>query len=875
MRVYLSSGADAIYFTGKDAWHTFDIPRLNVPSIRCTDGPNGARGTKFTAGVPAACLPCGTALGATWNKSLIKKAGNLIGLEVKAKGAQVWLGPTVNMHRSPLGGRGFESFSEDPYLSGKLAGSYIYGAQSTGIVSTLKHFVANDQEHERMAVDVRITDRALREIYLLPFQIALKEGQPGAVMTSYNKVNGLHVSENPILLEDILRGEWGFKGMIMSDWYGTYSTVEALNAGLDLEMPGPARLRGILADLAISSRKVSRATLDARARNVLNLVKRCAKIEGVSPRETTRDMPDDRALNRKLAAESVVLLKNDCNILPIPEHVDEIALIGPNMKNGAYCGGGSAQLDSYYVVTNYQGITDRMTNFGENKDVKIHYEVGAHAWGFLPLLGSKVTTPDGGTNGLRMRFFAEPPSDQFREYVDEMEIKDSTWQLMGYSHPKLGPRFWADVEGTVRVAEDGNYELGIACCGTAVLFVDGNMIIDNASSQEPGNSFFGRGTTEKKANLNLKAGREYQILLQFGSLPTSKIYKEGVVAYGAGAGRIGMWPVVDPDEAIAKAVTLARKCKYTVVCVGLDKDLESEGYDRPDMNLPEATNRLVEKVLDVNPDAIIITQSGSPINMQPWASRTTTQVHMWYGGNETGNGLADVLFGHENPSGKLPVTFPNRIEDTPAFLNFESERGSVVYGEGIYVGYRYYEKLKRAVTFPYGSVQDFPCLAKLRSVAGNTCSHLTFKFGLISLMVISPSETFANFKINRHGLSYTSFLFSDLVVSSHEVSLLVRNTGPVEGATVVQLYISPAPTNSISRPLKELKGFKKVFLLPGEERSIQIPLGRLATSFWDETLGCWLSEQGDYGVHIGHSSADICLSGTLQVHETVTWSGLG
>lgn len=572
---------------GKDAWHTFDIPRLGVPSIRCTDGPNGARGTKFTAGTPAACLPCGTSLGATWNQDLLHQAGILIGHETKAKGAHVWLGPTVNMHRSPLGGRGFESFAEDPYLSGKLAGCYISGAQSTGIVSTLKHFVANDQEHERMAVDVRVTERALREIYLLPFQIAMRDGDPGVVMTSYNKVNGLHVSESPALLKDILRREWGFKGMIMSDWcvcthlrksndiltrtrYGTYSTSEALNAGLDLEMPGPPRLRGIMADLAVSSRKVSHATLDDRVRNVLQLVQRCIQIDGVSPVETTRDTPEDRVLNRKLATESVVLLKNDNNVLPIPANIDEIALIGPNMKNGAYCGGGSAQLESYYTITNYQGIYDRLTKGRQPSQVKVHYEPGANTWGFLPLLGERVKSPDGQLGKLRMRIFADPPSILDREIVDELEIKDSTWQLMGYSHPKLGARFWADVEGTFRALETNQYEWGIACCGTASLLIDGDLIIDNTSDQKPGNSFFGRGTTEEKAILGMEKDRDYQILLQFGSLPTSMIYKEGVVAYGPGAGRIGVWPVEDADTAIEEAASIARKCKYTVVCVGLD-----------------------------------------------------------------------------------------------------------------------------------------------------------------------------------------------------------------------------------------------------------------------------------------------------------------
>lgn len=344
-----------------------------------------------------------------------------------------------------------------------------------------------------------------------------------------------------------------------------------MNAGLDLEMPGPPRLRGVLADLAVSSRKVSHATLDARARNVLNLVQKCAKIEGVSSVESTRDTVEDRSIIRQLAAESIVLLKNDNKILPIPsDQVEEIALIGPNLKNGAYCGGGSAQLDPYYVVTNYQGIVNRLTNNGHRKDVKINYEIGARSWGFLPLLGTRVTSPEGEVRELRMRFFSEPPSNPNRKVVDIIDITDSSWQLMGYSHRKLGPQFWADVEGTFCVDETGDYEWGIACCGTASLFIDETMIIDNTTMQQPGNSFFGRGSTEKKAVMRIKGGQKYRIKVQFGSLPTSKIYKEGVVAYGGGAGRIGVWPVSDPDEAIARAASLAKKCKYTILCVGLD-----------------------------------------------------------------------------------------------------------------------------------------------------------------------------------------------------------------------------------------------------------------------------------------------------------------
>jgi len=561
--------------------------------VRVTDGPNGARGTQFFAGVPAACLPCGTALGATWDQSLLEEAGVLIGKECKAKGAHCWLGPTVNMQRSPLGGRGFESFSEDPFLSGKIAGSYINGAQSTGVVSTLKHWVANDQEHERMAVDVRITERALREIYMMPFQIAVKDANPGSIMTAYNRINGVHVSENKIYLENVLREEWGWKGMIMSDWYanfserktclskslsnesfqfrfGTYSTSGALNAGLDLEMPGETRWRGTIADLAVSSRKVTSKTIDDRARKVLEFVKRCVQIEGVSPIEGKRDTAEDRALNRKIMANSVVLLKNDSKMLPIPQDITEIALIGPNLKNVAYCGGGSAQLEPYYTVSAYQGIVNQLTNEGKRKDVKIHYEVGAHSHGFLPTLGDNMTAPGGEQGMLRIRFYCEPPSVPNREIIDEVVSRDSIWQLMGYGHPRLGKVFYADVECVYKAAETGKFSWGVASFGTTTLYVDGKLVVDNTTVQRSGNAFFGKGSEMETGTVDMEAGKDYQIKVEFGSAATSKIVKQGVLSYGGGAGRIGCVAMIEPEEAIERAVKLAKKCKYTVLCAGLN-----------------------------------------------------------------------------------------------------------------------------------------------------------------------------------------------------------------------------------------------------------------------------------------------------------------
>ncbi|KAH6884285.1 glycosyl hydrolase family 3 N terminal domain-containing protein [Thelonectria olida] len=790
---------------GQDFWHTAPLPRFNVPSIRLSDGPNGVRGTKFFDGVRAACLPCGTGLAATWDQTLLYKAGVLIGQECKAKGAQCWLGPTVCIQRSPLGGRGFESLSEDPYVTGKLAAAYIKGAQSTGVISTIKHFAANDQEHERISVNVTVSERALREIHLLPFQIAIADASPGAVMTCYNKVNGQHVSESKDMLEGILRREWGWKGLIMSDWFGTYSTAEALNAGLDLEMPGPPRQRGPLVELAISSRKVSRATLDERARNVLEFVQRARKVV-VAAEESTRDLPDDRKLNRKLAADSVVLLKNEAGLLPLNQKpFRTIALIGPNMKTAAFCGGGSAALQPYYTVTPYQGIVDQLPH-----GVEVLYEMGANSYAFIPeLQASDVCTPEG-RPGLRMRFYRDAPSTKDRSVIEEIVMQESSWQLMGFSNPQLERLFYADVEADLTAPATGPFQFGIAVYGSANLLIDDKLIIDNSTVQRGGTFFFGKGTLEEKATVHLVQGQKYRIKVQFASGLSSKLVKPGVVNFGGGAGRLGMIQAVAPELAIARAVEAAKRADVTILCGGLTRDYESEA------------------VLAAAPDTVLITQSGTPFTMLPWADRVKTHLHAWFGGNELGNGIADVLFGAVNPSGKLPLSFPRRVEDTPTYTNFGSERGQVMYGEGIYVGYRYYEKVLRDVLYPFG-----------------------------------------------YGLSYTTFEFSDLVVGTISATLSVSNSGDVAGAETVQLYISAdETTSSIARPVKELKGFAKVHLQPGETRRVEIAFDRFTTSFWDQELHAWVCEKGQYKVLVGPSSHRIVLEGVLEVKETTTWSSV-
>ncbi|KAK9311627.1 glycoside hydrolase superfamily [Lipomyces starkeyi] len=682
----LSTAEKIKLISGVDFWHTYAIKRLGVPSLRFSDGPNGIRGTRFFNGVPAACFPCGTSLGATWNTDLLTEAGKLMAEEAKAKGVHVILGPTVNMQRSPLGGRGFESFSEDPVLSGLSASAIINGIQSQNIIATIKHFVGNDQEHERNAVDSLISARALREIYLLPFQLAIKESQPRAVMTAYNKVNGTHVSQSPYLISDILRGEWAWEGLVMSDWFGVYSTAESINAGLDIDMPGPTSFRGDLIQRSLNANLISCNTLDDRVRQVLKLVNLSAA-SGVPENvpEGTNNTPAASDLLRKLAAESIVVLKNENNVLPFSKG-KTTAVIGPNAKIATFCGGGSASLLPYYAITPLEGISKKV-----NKEVK--YAEGCAAYNLIPTLGRTSKTPSGKV-GVLFRAYLDPPSVVGRKVVDEIELRDANLFLMDYYHRELvgKPVYYADVIGLFTPEESGAYEFGLTVYGTAKLYIDGELVVDNETVQVAGETFFGAGTVEEKGMISLVAGNTYEIKVQFGSSGTCKLPTTTVEFPGGGL-RVGVVKTLEPEKEIKKAVEVAN--------IGLSGDWESEGFDRRHMKLPGETDALVAAVLEANPNTVVVLQTGTPVEM-PWISKANAIVEAWYGGNETGNGIADVLFGDVNATGKLPLSFPVKVQDNPAYLNFRSERGRTLYGEDIYIGYRYYEAVERNVLFPFG-----------------------------------------------------------------------------------------------------------------------------------------------------------------------------
>ncbi|KAK7919938.1 hypothetical protein PG985_007960 [Apiospora marii] len=821
--------------SGKDFWQTRDIPRLQIPSLRTSDGPNGIRGQRFFNGTPSSCLPCGTGLAASWDRSLLKRAGAMLGRECAAKGAHVWLGPTVNMLRSPLGGRGFESYSEDPFLSGALAAAIVAGVQSSaGVAACIKHFVCNDQEHERQAVNCVVSERALREIYLMPFMLAQRDAKPLCYMTSYNRLNGVHVSENARMMQDVLRGEWGFDGLIMSDWFGTYSAAESTNAGLDLEMPGPPRMRGPNLLVSMGNRKVSQHALNDRVRQLLRLANRVAPVgfRDDAPEEAVHDTPETRALLRELAVAGIVLLKNDNAVLPL-DKTKSVAVMGPNAQLAAYAGGGSASLRPTYTTTPYEGIRQHASD--------VRYTLGAHGYKQLPAL-SRMSTREDGAPGMTCRFYNEPPEVAGRVCCDVVQTDLSDMLLVDYSHPDIRQDVWyMAMSGTITPAESGDYLFGCSVRGTAQVFVDGELVVDNATAQRQGATFMGAGTLEERGVKALEAGRTYAVVLQFGSSPTQKVRKVGATAMRGGGVRLGCAKVVDADEEIAKAVALAKEVEQVVICAGLTAEWESEGFDRSDMSLPGRTNDLIRAVSAANPRTVVLMQSGTPVEM-PWAASdglVPALVQSSYGGNEGGNAIGDVLFGAACPAGKLVYTIPKRLEDNPAFLNFGSENGRVLYGEDVYVGYRFYEKAKTAPLFPFG-----------------------------------------------HGLSYTSFELGDFQVtqpqqthdgdntSRVQVTLSVRNAGKVAGAAVVQVYVSQQKP-SINRPPKELKGFEKIHLEPAStgQVTVDIPL-KYAASYWDEEADKWVMEAGTYDVLVGQSSVDVALAGNFTVEKTSWWLGL-
>lgn len=620
----------------------------------------------------------------------MRRAGELLGEECLAKGAHIWLGPTMNIQRSPLGGRGFESFSEDPYLSGAIGTQMIIGCESTGVISTPKHFVGNDQEHERRAMDCIVTPRALREVYLRPFQMVARDAQPGALMTSYNKINGKHIADDPTYLQNLIRGEWKWDPLIISDWLGTYSVIGGMESGMDLEMPGTTRYRGKYIESAVQARLLKQSTIDARAYRVLQAAKRASEMR-VSKEEVGRDFPEDRALNREICANSIVLLKNEEQLLPLPKTTKKIALIGSHVRVPAISGGGSAALLPYYAVSLYDAVKEALP------EASIVHETGAYAHSMMPAVSTQLQ------GGATVKFYNDPSTEPERKALGTESIKSASFQLMDYNNaPGLNKAlFWGTLTADFVPTASGTWEFGLSVFGTANLYINDELVINNTENQRKGVAFFGKGTVEEVGTVELEEGNTYQLRIEFGSANTTTMETIGMVNFGGGAVHLGAILKMDPEEMVVKAIEAAKDADCTIICAGLSGEWESEGFDRPHMDYPVGVDDMIRRVLEAAPNAVVVNQSGTPVTM-PWADKAKAIVHAWYGGNETGHGMTDVIFGDVNPSAKLSLSWPYENKHNPAYINYGAVNGRVLYGEDIYVGYKFYEKTEREPRFPFG-----------------------------------------------------------------------------------------------------------------------------------------------------------------------------
>ncbi len=796
--VELTPDEQAALTAGTDLWHTAGVERLGIEPLAVTDGPSGARGSEFT-GATSALMPCGTALASTWNPELIREVGELLGDEARSKHSRVLLAPTVNIHRHPLGGRNFECYSEDPHLTAAIAVAFIEGVQSRGVACAVKHFAANDQETDRMNVDVVVDEQVLREIYLVPFEAAVRRANVWAVMAAYNRLGGAFCSEHRELLTEILRDEWGFDGLVVSDWFGVHS-VAAIEAGLDLEMPGPAQTLGAHLPAAVERGDVAAATVERSARRMLHLMERTTTSlgEAVDPQRAA-------ATGRRAASEAIVLLRND-GVLPLdPERIARLAVLGPRADNPHVQGGGSAQVTPPYVVTPLRGIVARAAS------ASVVHEAGRVDLGAQPIDARHLASGDDATPGsIQLDFhpagrFDLPP-------VCRRSIATTNLIWIGEPAPGVTPgNFSARATASFVPERSGTWTFTLTGSGDARVSIDGRPLLDNAGVGL-GGGFMGLFSAARDATIDLIAGTVHELVAEIDMIQAPPGDGDAPTIPGLSLAGLTVEVTAPPQpDAVALALAAARDAEVAVVVVGQDT-CESEGTDHATIDLPADQVALIREVAAANPATVVVINTGSPVSTE-WADDVAAVVQMSYAGQEAGAALAAVLFGDVDASGRLPTTYPHRIEDTPAFGHFPGGDGTVEYAEGMLVGYRYYDT-----------------------------RH------------IEPSFCFG------HGLSYTTFAYASpgarVDGQTAVVSVDIANTGGRPGREVVQVYVRAA-SSSDGRPDRELKAFQKVELDPGETATVSLPLDERAFAHWDRAARAWQVEPGDFDLLIGSSSRDI------------------
>jgi beta-glucosidase len=710
----------------------------------------------------------------------VAEIGRAIGREARSKSAHVVLAPTVNLQRTPVGGRNFECYSEDPVLTAAIAVAYIGGVQDEGVAACVKHFVGNDTEFERMTISSEIDERTLRELYLVPFEAAVRRAGVRSIMTAYNRLNGTFCGEHPWLITDVLRGEWGFDGVVMSDWFGTHSAVASLRAGLDLEMPGPPRERGIHLRRAIDQGEAGERELDPPVGRLLALGA-WAGAASTGTDEVTADDAATREVIRRAAARAMVLLRNERGVLPLRATARRIALIGPYARFGRPQGGGSARVRPDHGRGPFEALTDR--------GFDVTFQPGGSIAKYLPTVRGDFTVT-----------FADPTGASATVAANRL-----SWFWDGPPEG-VGAGFSVHVAGTLVADVTGDWEIGARAIGPATVSIDGTPVVTITADQR-GGAFFGMGSQEVRGTIALEEGRAHELTVDYPT-PVLDELARGLT--------VGAAPVPVGGH-IAQAVAAAADADVAVVIVGTDDDWETEGEDRTTMALPGDQDDLVAAVVAANPETVVVLNAGSPLTM-PWLDAVPAVLQLWFPGQELGDALVDVLTGAAEPGGRLPITYPRRLADTPAFTTHPGREGKAVYTEGLFIGHRWYDREGIEPLFPFG-----------------------------------------------FGLGYTTFELGPGAVGGDvdagaTVDVTVRNTGERAGGEVVQVYVEPPPGDP-ARPLRHLAGFARVELAAGEEAIVSVTLDRRAFASWID--GAWVVRPGPYLVLAGRSSRDLQQVGTV------------
>lgn len=759
------------------------IERLGIPELRMTDGPLGVRWEQSTA------FPSGIAMASTWNTELINKLGAAIGRETKAKDRHVILGPCVNIARIPQGGRNFESFGEDPFLAARMGVDYIKGVQSENVVATVKHFACNNQEHERMFVDTKVDERTLHEIYLPAFKAAVQEADVLALMNAYNKVNGHYCSENDYLLIDVLKKQWGFTGLVMSDWGAVHSSIPTANSGCDLEMPdGQFMNRETLLE-AVKNGTVKQSAIDDKIRRLLRVLFKTGLFEKPSLEDKSLlGTKENTEAAYRTEAEGIVLLKNNNNILPLQfDKLKSVAVIGPNAFTAKTGGGGSSKVEPL----NAPSIVDI---FKKNLDgkVKLNFAPGVKMPGETDPIPAEYLFTDDKTSGV------------MGEYFDNVELKGKpaftrTDKQINFFWGDGSPKedfkkdqFSVRWTGKIKAPKTGNYTIETTSDDGVRLYINNKLMLENWDDHAP---------EPDKASITLEKDKLYDFRLEF--------YENG----GGAVIKLG-WQLPD-SNIFTEAIETAKNSDAAILFVGTSENIESEGFDRNDINLPDLQDKLIEEVTKVNKNVVVVITSGSPVTMDKWINEVDGVIESWFGGQEMSRAIYDVLTGTVNPSGKLPVSFPKKWEDCSAYKLYKAQDSVTVYSDGIYVGYRHFDNKKIEPLFPFG-----------------------------------------------FGLSYTSFEYNGLKLNKDgenvKAVFTIKNTGSREGMEVAQLYVKDLKSK-LDRPEKELKGFKKVSLKPGESKTVEIVLDQTAFQYYDPAEHKWVLEPGDFEVMVGGSSKELPL----------------